>query len=88
MRISQKMAFLAAGLAVLAVQALPAAARYRVHPHYYAGGNPYCPVRRTITGALVDCHGWRYRSNAIGWDPSCFNLDYLPSMFACSANRP
>lgn len=47
----------------------------------YAGD---CPLRRTVTGAIVDCHGWRLRDNAIGWDNTCLNLDYLPSMYACS----
>lgn len=43
----------------------------------------HCPVRRTVDGDLVDCQGWRLRSG--GWDNSCFNLDYLPSQFACSS---
>jgi hypothetical protein len=42
-----------------------------------------CPLHRTPLGELVDCHGWRLRDNAIGWDNSCFNLDYLPSLTAC-----
>jgi hypothetical protein len=41
-----------------------------------------CPVHRIASGELVDCHGWRL-GNGIGWDNSCLNLDYLPSMFAC-----
>jgi len=31
----------------------------------------------------VDRGGWRLRSNAIGWDNTCFDLGYLPSEFAC-----
>ncbi len=30
-------------------------------------------------------YGWRHRSNARGWDNTCFNLPWLPSEFACSA---
>ena len=51
------------------------------HPAKTLGG---CPVHRNAEGDLVDCRGWRYRSNAIGWDNTCFNLDYLPSAYACS----
>jgi hypothetical protein len=42
-----------------------------------------CPVHRNAEGDLIDCQGWRYRSS-IGWDNTCFHLDYLPSSFACS----
>jgi hypothetical protein len=52
---------------------------------YARVGQYNCPLRRTVNGDIVDCHGWRFRSNAIGWDNSCFNLDYLPSMYACSS---
>ena len=52
---------------------------------YARVGQYNCPLRRTVNGAIVDCHGWRLRSNPIGWDNSCFNLDYLPSMYACSS---
>jgi hypothetical protein len=44
-----------------------------------------CPLRQTVNGDIVDCHGWRLRSNATGWDNTCLNLDYLPSMYACSS---
>jgi hypothetical protein len=46
-----------------------------------------CPVRQIADGSLVDCHGWRKWSGYIGWDNSCFNLDYLPSEYACSSGR-
>jgi hypothetical protein len=42
-----------------------------------------CPNHRTVEGEIVDCHGWRLRDG--DWDNSCFNLDYLPSQFACSS---
>ncbi len=61
-------------------------AHYRVYHRHYAGNASVCPLHRTPLGELVDCQGWRLRDNAIGWDNSCFNLDYLPSMYACGAN--
>src|SRR5271166_6425333 len=45
-----------------------------------------CPVRQLADGSPVDCHGWRKWSGYIGWDNRCFNLDYLPSQFACGTN--
>jgi hypothetical protein len=44
-----------------------------------------CPIHRTAEGEPVDCRGWRYRAG-VGWDNTCINLDYLPSMYACSSN--
>jgi hypothetical protein len=52
---------------------------------YARDGRFNCPLRQTVNGDIVDCRGWRLRSNAIGWDNSCLNLDYLPSMYACSS---
>ena len=88
---------LAASAAIVAMLAAPqigidgAQAKTRAHHGYaaprYAGGQYGCPLRRTVSGDLVDCNGWRLRSNAIGWDNTCLNLDYLPSMYACSGNR-
>ena len=43
-----------------------------------------CPTHRTAEGEIVDCHGWRLRNGY--WDNTCFNLDYLPSEYACSSN--
>lgn len=59
--------------------------RPRAAGHAYNSGRVYnsCPVRTLPSGELVDCHGWRRRS--IGWDNTCFNLDYLPSQYACSS---
>jgi hypothetical protein len=62
-------------------------AKHKIGPHRQhlvtkqAGGN--CPLRRVAGGDLADCHGWRLREG--GWDSTCFNLDYLPSQFACSS---
>lgn len=42
-----------------------------------------CPVHRVAGGDLADCHGWRLHNGT--WDNTCFNLDYLPSQFACSS---
>jgi hypothetical protein len=82
----------AATVALLAAPALApnaAEAKSKAYKGYagqrYARGGQYnCPLRRTVNGTIVDCHGWRLRSNVTGWDNSCFNLDYLPSMYACS----
>jgi hypothetical protein len=74
--------------AMIAVQAAAAnsaerkRAHYRVYPRHYVGIPSDCPIRRTAEGEIVDCQGWRLRPG--GWDNSCFNLDYLPSQFACS----
>ncbi len=76
--------------AILATIALPlsppqsAEARPKAHHRYYAQHYSGCPLHRAIDGSLVDCHGWRLGSG-IGWDNTCFNLDYLPSQFACSS---
>ncbi len=50
---------------------------------YARGGQHNCPLRRTVNGDIVDCNGWRLRPS--GWDNTCLNLDYLPSMYACSS---
>jgi hypothetical protein len=55
---------------------------YRPYPRHYVETPSGCPLHRTAEGELVDCQGWRLRPG--GWDNSCFNLDYLPSQFACS----
>ncbi len=83
---------LAALIACFAMLAAPAVAgtwpreHHRPYPSRHAGNPCCCPIHRTALGELVDCQGWRLRDNAIGWDNSCFNLDYLPSQFACGAN--
>jgi hypothetical protein len=59
-------------------------ARTKTHHQHFASKSANCPLRRTPEGELVDCRGWRLRSNVQGWDNTCFNLDYLPSQFACS----
>jgi len=58
-------------------------AHYRAHPRQYVRIPSGCPIRRTAEGEIVDCQGWRLRPG--GWDNSCFDLDYLPSQFACSS---
>jgi hypothetical protein len=62
-----------------------AVAKTKTYQRYAFQRHAGCPLRRTVNGDIVDCNGWRLRSNAIGWDNSCFNLDYLPSQFACSS---
>jgi len=80
---------IAAFAACFSLLAAPvAAAEQQAKPHHhrhFARAPHHCPVHRTVNGDLVDCQGWRLRDNATGWDNSCFKLDYLPSMFACSA---
>jgi hypothetical protein len=78
----------AVSVAVLAILAIPlagAAANPQPKKHYRRHFATACPLHRTAEGELVDCRGWRLRDNATGWDNSCFNLDYLPSQFACGA---
>ena len=84
----KKSRLLNAAASLLAVAALsmsgPAAeARTKTHHRYVAQAQNHCPVRRTVNGDLVDCNGWRLRQS--GWDNTCLNLDYLPSMYACSS---
>ncbi|MFY9640777.1 MAG: hypothetical protein WA384_09320 [Rhodomicrobium sp.] len=80
---------IAAFAACLAMFSAPLAAQAQSsHKHYrhsirHAAG---CPVHRIADGSLVDCRGWRLWSGSLGWDNSCFHLDYLPSEFACSAS--
>lgn len=81
----------AASFAMFAVSAGETAAvaksKTKTYHRYAAQRQAGCPLHRAVDGDLVDCHGWRLRDNAIGWDNSCFNLDYLPSQFACSGRR-
>jgi hypothetical protein len=35
-----------------------------------------CPVHKIADGSLVDCQGWRKWSGSIGWENTCFNLDW------------
>ncbi len=87
MSAGNKLVAIAAGFAILAATLCGTAdaAKNKIkahHQHYVSGG---CPVRQIADGSLVDCHGWRQWSGSIGWDNTCFNLDYLPSQFACSS---
>ena len=86
-----KILTLATAAALLAAPqfAPDAAAKTKAHKGYagqrYARGQQSaCPLRQTVNGDIVDCHGWRFRPN-VGWDNTCLNLDYLPSMYACSS---
>ncbi len=79
----------AAGFAILAAPlfgtADAAKNKIKVHHQHYVHRSGGCPVRQIADGSLVDCHGWRKWSGSIGWDNTCFNLDYMPSEFACSS---
>jgi len=80
---SNKLAVLAA-CAIFVAPAAEARTANRIH-HRRPIDLVGCPVHKNPFGELVDCRGWRFRDNAIGWDNSCFCLDYLPSQFACSS---
>ncbi len=66
-----------------------AAVEAKTHKHYrhYAKSQHYSAFRRAPGGTLIDSQGWRKRDNAIGWDNTCFNLDYMSSMYACGGGR-
>ncbi len=89
---TERMLILAAAAMFLAAQLASGAAEAKTKAHKTYAGQRHarveqnnCPVRRTVNGDLVDCNGWRLRPT--GWDNSCLNLDYLPSMYACSSSR-
>ncbi|MGO9546331.1 MAG: hypothetical protein ACLPPF_16235 [Rhodomicrobium sp.] len=86
MSFCNKFAAFTACLALIATPLANAAAEPspKNHHRHYSKKPAGCPVHRTAEGEIVDCHGWRYHANS-GWDSSCFNLDYMPSMYACSA---
>jgi hypothetical protein len=56
------------------------------HWHYLEVTRGYAP-RQIADGSLVDSYGWRKWPGSAGWDNTCFNLDHLPSQFACSASN-
>jgi len=71
-------------LAVLALSVSAAEAKTKTFHRYVAKAHNRCPVHVTVNGDIVDCNGWRLRPT--GWDNTCLNLDYLPSMYACSSS--
>jgi hypothetical protein len=78
-------AALSAAMLASSVSGVLAAENPKRHPRrHYA--SEACPTHRAVDGTLVDCQGWRKR-DSVGWDNSCFNLDYLPSQYACSGRR-
>ncbi len=93
-RVGSKLALVAGCIALLTVPQTASAGRIRFAAHrpryhhysyypYYLGNLARCPLHRTLQGVLVDCHGWRWR-DTVGWDNTCFYLDYLPSQYTCS----
>lgn len=80
MRLNAKLGTLAAAAVMLTAFTAANAQQYQSNVT-----SPACPVHLTASGALVDCHGWRLRTTARGWDNTCVDLDYLPSMYACNA---
>jgi hypothetical protein len=86
MTISKKFTILASCIALVAAPVLSAAEGTKSRHRHFARKPVSCPVHRNAEGDLVDCRGWRKRDIVIGgWDNSCLNLDYLPSMYACSS---
>jgi hypothetical protein len=87
--ISNRLVAFSVTLAVLAALLIGvvAEAKPKVKPHYrhFVNEPRGCPVRQLADGSLVDCQGWRKWSGSVGWDNTCFNLDYLPSEFACGS---
>lgn len=60
-------------------------ARTKTHHQHFASKSANCPLRRTPEGELVDCRGWRLRSNVQGWDNTCFNRIRYGNSTACAA---
>jgi hypothetical protein len=85
MTVGRKLGILVGCAALLAGPALSNAEVAKGHRRHIVRRHVACPVHRNAEGELVDCQGWRKRANATGWDNSCFNIDYLPSMYACSS---
>ncbi len=86
MRTSRKLLAIAAGFAFLAAPVLgvTAEAKTYVHHHrYLVHRSIYRHAYHPRWATTYD--GWRYRSNARGWDNTCINVPWLPSEFACDA---
>jgi hypothetical protein len=86
MSIGRKLLVVVAGVAMFSAPSFGAEAkqhhRHSVHK-FHKFSQPRPMYRRSVDGDLVDNNGWRLRDGT--WDNTCFNLDYLPSEFACSA---
>jgi hypothetical protein len=88
MSIFKKMAAYTTAVAVLSVPLFASSADALPRKHYrhhgYHASKSYDSLRRVAGGALADRNGWRYRVG-YGWDNSCFNIDYMLSRYACTA---
>jgi hypothetical protein len=86
MRTGRIFASFATAIALIAVPLAQASAgdQPKARHKHSARQEGRCPTHRTAEGEIVDCHGWRLRNGY--WDNTCFNLDYLPSSYACSPN--
>jgi hypothetical protein len=92
MGISNKLAALVAAFALLASPMFGAEAEAKVktyhhhrHLRHFVKKPSLHGYRVSPDGDLIDSQGWRKRSS--GWDNTCFNMDYMSSMYACgSAN--
>ncbi len=81
---------LAAAFSMLVAPAFGAAAEReaQIHHRNYVDRQVYYPAPTGYYAGYYGVpytYGWRHRSNARGWDNTCFNLPWLPSEFACSA---
>jgi hypothetical protein len=89
MNISNRLSAFTAAFAVLSALSIGVVAeakpKFKPHHRHFVNESRGCPVHQIADGSLVDCQGWRKWSGSIGWDNTCFNLDYLPSEFACSS---
>ncbi len=90
MRISNKIAAIAAGFAILATPIFVAEAKpkptpkHKMHHRHFVKKPHLRGVRYSPDGDLIDRNGWRRRTGV--WDNTCLNLDYLNSMYACSSS--
>ena len=87
MRASRELVALAAAFSMLAASAFGAmaASNAKIHHRHYVAGQPYYAVAPAGYNGVWYAPGWRHRTNARGWDNTCLDLPWLPSMFACSA---
>jgi hypothetical protein len=89
MGIGNKLAALAAAFALLAAPMFVAKADAKVKRHHHRQLRHFVKkptlhgYRVSPDGDLIDPQGWRKRSS--GWDNTCMNLDYMPSLYACSS---
>ncbi len=88
MSANRRLVALAAALSMLIAPAFGAMAEQKIHHRPFVDRQVYYPGPSGYYAGYYGVpytYGWRRRSNAKGWDNTCFNLPWLPSEFACSA---